>query len=106
MAFFTPSCAVSSILHHLYEGRIELPFLENRLLHFPGLPHLKCSDMPSFMYEFGSYPTALKLMLDEFENNEETDWILVNTFYDLEREVCMYVCLLLRGVSEFMSSLK
>lgn len=87
VAFFTQSCAVTKIFHHLYEGHIELPFAENEVICLPGLPPLEPSDMPSFMYEFGSYPAGLKLMLDQFKNIKEADWILENSFYDLEREV-------------------
>ncbi|XP_042055353.1 mogroside IE synthase-like [Salvia splendens] len=85
VAFFTQSCVVTSIYHHLYEGRIRLPFSDGGAVRLAGLPAMEPSDMPSFMYD-GSYPSGLKLMLDQFENIAEADCILVNSFYELETE--------------------
>lgn len=97
-AFFTQSSSVTSIFYHSHEGRIQLPLLENRPLHLPGLPPLQPPDMPSFMYDHGSYPVLLKLLEDQFKNIGKADWIFFNTFYALEREVC----LLLMSLYEFI----
>ena len=53
----------------------------------PGLPLLELRDMPSFIYVAGSYPSYFELVLSQFSNADKADFILVNTFYKLEREV-------------------
>lgn len=54
----------------------------------PGLPVLQPTDMPSFIYAFGSYPPILDLAANQFSNIEKADYVLINTFYELEKEVC------------------
>lgn len=93
-AFFTQSCSVNTIYYHVKEGHIKLPLLENQVFNLPGLPPLESSDMPSFLYDFGSCPGALELLVNQFKNIGEADWIFVNTFYKLEKEVCQILIIL------------
>ncbi|KAI3443954.1 hypothetical protein Pfo_000619 [Paulownia fortunei] len=86
-AFFTQSSSVNSIYYHVHEGQIKLPLSKNQVFNLPGLPPLEPSDMPSFLYDFGSYPGALELLVNQFNNIGKADWFFVNTFYKLEEEV-------------------
>ncbi|XP_022869117.1 UDP-glycosyltransferase 74G1-like [Olea europaea var. sylvestris] len=85
-AFLTQSCAVDLIFYYVYKGEIKLPITENEIKVL-GLPVLESSDMPSFIYDYGSYATAFEVVLNQFQNVEKADWVLVNTFNKLEQEV-------------------
>ncbi|XP_062175416.1 UDP-glycosyltransferase 74F2-like [Alnus glutinosa] len=84
--FFTQSCAVDNIYYHVHEGVLKVPLSETEIL-LPGLPPLQSQDMPSFIYDFGSYPAYYDMVVGQFSNFDKVDWILVNTFYELEQEV-------------------
>lgn len=84
--FFTQSCAVNNIYYHVQKGVLKLPLQENEIL-LPGLPTLEPQDMPSFIYVWGSYPAALDMVVNQFANVDKADWVLCNTFYELEQEV-------------------
>ncbi|KAB1223560.1 UDP-glycosyltransferase 74E2 [Morella rubra] len=43
--------------------------------------------MPSFIYDWGSYPGGLDMLVNQFANIDKADWVLLNTFYELEQEV-------------------
>ncbi|KAL2544525.1 UDP-glycosyltransferase 74F2 [Forsythia ovata] len=85
-AFFTQSCAVDHIYYHAYKGDVKLPLSDSEIL-IPGLPPLKPSDMPSFLYVHGSYPPLFDIVVSQFQNIEKADWLLFNTFHKLEEEV-------------------
>ncbi|KAB2602440.1 hypothetical protein D8674_003445 [Pyrus ussuriensis x Pyrus communis] len=86
--FFTQSCAVDNIYYHVQQGLLKLPLPPDSEILLPGLPPLQPSDMPSFIHVFGSYPAFFKMVVDDqFSNVDKADWILCNTFYELEEEV-------------------
>ncbi|XP_062173992.1 UDP-glycosyltransferase 74F2-like [Alnus glutinosa] len=84
--FFTQSCAVDNILFHVYKGVLKLPLSEPEIL-LPGLPPLQPQDTPSFICDFGSYPAFFDMVVQQFSNIDKADWVLCNTFYELEQEV-------------------
>ncbi|XWS34335.1 hypothetical protein CRYUN_Cryun21dG0030800 [Craigia yunnanensis] len=84
--FFTQSCAVNSIHYHVSRGLLRLP-LEGPNVSLPGLPLLKVSELPSLVYLYGSYPAWFDMIVNQFSNIDAADWVLVNTFYELEKEV-------------------
>ncbi|XP_022726996.1 UDP-glycosyltransferase 74G1-like [Durio zibethinus] len=84
--FFTQSCAVNSIHYHVSRRLVRLP-LEGPNVSFPGLPLLKVSELPSLVYYYGSYPAWFDMIVNQFSNIDAADWVLVNTFYQLEKEV-------------------
>ncbi|XP_030553253.2 mogroside IE synthase-like isoform X2 [Rhodamnia argentea] len=86
VAFFTQSCAVNDIYYHVHRGLLELP-LSGGSVEVPGLPPLKPSEMPSFLYKLGSYPGSYDLVMKQFSNVGDADLVLFNTFYELEKEV-------------------
>ena len=86
-AFFTQSCAVGNIYYHVYKGVLKVPLSETEIL-LPGSPSLRAPDMPSFIYQFGiSNPVILDILGGQFSNIDKADWVLCNTFYELEQEV-------------------
>jgi len=86
--FFTQSCAVENIYYHIHEGLLKLPLADDQSrISFPGLPPLEPLDLPSFVYDFGSYPGFYEVLVGQFSNVDKADWILSNTFYELEEQV-------------------
>ncbi|KAK0589044.1 hypothetical protein LWI29_008872 [Acer saccharum] len=87
VVFFTQTCAVSSIYYHVHRGLIKLPF-SGTDVSVPELPLLQVSETPSFVSDMGStYPAAYELLVNQFSNIDNADWVLFNTFYQLEEKV-------------------
>lgn len=84
--FFTQACAVNYIYYLVHHGHLKVP-VESLPVCVPGLPPLELCDMPSFVYLAGSYPAYFEMVLHQFLNTDKADWVLVNTFYELEAEV-------------------
>jgi pathogen-inducible salicylic acid glucosyltransferase len=85
--FFTQSCVVDNIYYHVHKGVLKLPLLEITEILLPGSPTLKPQDLPSFIYE-----AYYDILVGQFSKVDKADWVLVNTFYELEQEVraCVY----------------
>jgi pathogen-inducible salicylic acid glucosyltransferase len=83
---FTQSCAVDNIYYHVHKGVLKLPLSDSKIL-LPGSPPLGPQDMPSSIYDFGSYPAFFDTLVGQFSNIDKADCVLVNTFYKLEKEV-------------------
>jgi len=77
---------VNSIYYHVYKGLIELP-LKQSTVELQHLPVLEASDMPSFVYDYGTYPGFTDMVFNQFCNIEEVDWVFFNFFYESEPEV-------------------
>ncbi|KAI3468412.1 hypothetical protein Pfo_025075 [Paulownia fortunei] len=86
--FFTQSNSVNNIYFHAYKGELKLPLSEAEVRIPGGLPVLKPADMPSFIGDYESDPERSEMMMKQFRNVEMVDWIFVNTFHELEQEVC------------------
>jgi|UniRef100_A0A2N9JBD1 pathogen-inducible salicylic acid glucosyltransferase len=84
--FFTQSCAVDAIYYHAHHGGVRIP-LEGPSISLPSMPSLGMDDLPSFLCDKGLYPNVLPLVLDQFSNLHEANWLLFNTFDKLENEV-------------------
>ncbi|XP_013623541.1 PREDICTED: UDP-glycosyltransferase 74F2-like [Brassica oleracea var. oleracea] len=76
--FFTQSCAVNYVyyLSYINHGSLKLPVED--------LPFLELQDLPSFLSVSGSYPAFLEMVLQQFTNFEKADFVLINTFQELE----------------------
>ncbi|KAJ0239822.1 UDP-glycosyltransferase 74F2 [Hirschfeldia incana] len=90
--FFTQSCAVNYVyyLSYINDGILKLPVEE--------MAFLELQDLPSFLSVSGSYPAYFEMVLQQFTNFEKADFILVNTFQELElheKELLSKVCNLL-----------
>ncbi|GLT64025.1 hypothetical protein SLA2020_365420 [Shorea laevis] len=83
---FTQSCAVDNIYYHVHNGVLKVPLSETEIL-LPRLPPLGAQDMPSFIYDVKSDPAFFDMVVAQFSNVDKADWVLVNTFYELEQEV-------------------
>ncbi|XP_047181768.1 UDP-glycosyltransferase 74G1-like [Vigna umbellata] len=85
-AFFTQSCTTNTIYLHTYNKLLELPLTQTEYL-LPGLPKLEAEDLPSFLNRYGTYPGYFYVVVNQLSNIDKADWVLANTFYDMEREV-------------------
>ncbi|CAJ1953265.1 unnamed protein product [Sphenostylis stenocarpa] len=84
--FFTQSCTTNTIYFHTYHKWLELPLKQTEYL-FPGLPKLAAADLPSFLCKYGTYPGFFNVVVNQFSNTDKADWVLANTFYELEQGV-------------------
>ncbi|XVF65873.1 hypothetical protein PTKIN_Ptkin09bG0286000 [Pterospermum kingtungense] len=85
--FFTQMCAVDYIYYNVHHGLLPLP-VSSTPVSIPGLPSLEHEDLPSFVCSSeGSYAAYLGRALNQFSNLDKADFILVNTFYNLEDKV-------------------
>ncbi|KAK4435690.1 UDP-glycosyltransferase 74E2 [Sesamum alatum] len=89
-AFFTQSSSVNSIYYNVYKGQLKVPLPDKEII-VTGLPLLKISDVPSFVRDQDSHPGSFELVLNQFRNVEEADFVFVNSFYELEEEVIDYM---------------
>jgi pathogen-inducible salicylic acid glucosyltransferase len=92
-SFFTQSCAVDTVYYHIHEGQLKIP-LEKLPLTFSRPPALEITDLPSFVQGLESkseYSSLLNLVVSQFSNFREADWIFVNTFNTLEEEVPLMI---------------
>ncbi|KAF8378327.1 hypothetical protein HHK36_029666 [Tetracentron sinense] len=88
-AFFTTSAAVSTIYYQVHEGLLSFSSTTEgpHILSVPGFPKMGYGDMASFLAVPVSYPAYLASVMDQFSNLEMADWVLGNTFEDLESQV-------------------
>ncbi|KAK7380588.1 hypothetical protein VNO78_33102 [Psophocarpus tetragonolobus] len=84
--FFTQTCATNIIYFHVYKKWLEVPLTQTEYI-LPGLPKLAAEDLPSFLNKYELCPGAYNLVMNQFTNIDKADWILANTFYELEKEV-------------------
>ncbi|KAH0649172.1 hypothetical protein KY290_033163 [Solanum tuberosum] len=91
-AFFTQNCAVDNIYYHVHKGVIKFPPTQNdKEIIIPGFScPIEASDVPSFVFR----PEAeriIEMMVNQFSNLDKVDWVLINSFYELEKEVIDYM---------------
>ncbi|CAN1252434.1 UDP-glycosyltransferase 74F2 [Linum perenne] len=55
-------------------------------VRIPGLPDMEPRDMPSFVNAPEAYPAYFAMVVNQFSNTEKADYVLINTFYELEKE--------------------
>ncbi|KAH9618178.1 hypothetical protein KSS87_003927 [Heliosperma pusillum] len=84
--FFTQASLVNYVYYLVYHKRLDLPIVKTPV-EIPGLPLLEMGDLPSFVDSPGSYPGYLKMVLEQNCNLDKADFVLVNTCYELEKEV-------------------
>jgi pathogen-inducible salicylic acid glucosyltransferase len=68
--FFTQACVVNAIYYHAHQGAIQMP-LEGSSISLPSMPSLEINDLPSILYDTGSYPDILNVVVDQFSNFQE-----------------------------------
>ncbi|KAK9944529.1 hypothetical protein M0R45_010090 [Rubus argutus] len=86
--FFTQSCVVDIIYYNVQQGFLKVPLSTNESeILLPGVPvPLRCLGHAFFVSVPGEYPAFSKMVVDQFSNIDKVDWILCNTFYELEVE--------------------
>ncbi|KAG4922565.1 hypothetical protein AAZX31_18G227500 [Glycine max] len=85
--FLTQNMFVNSIYYHVQQGKLRVPLTKNEI-SLPLLPKLQLEDMPSFLSSTdGENLVLLDLVVAQFSNVDKADWILCNSFYELEKEV-------------------
>nr|ACM09993.3 UDP-glycosyltransferase BMGT1 [Bacopa monnieri] len=94
-SFFTQSCFVSAVYCHLHQGTLKYPYEEEEkstlLSLHPLLPTLQINDLPCFSKFDDPKHLVSKHLTDQFINLDKVDWILFNTFYDLETQVAEWM---------------
>ncbi|CDP03926.1 unnamed protein product [Coffea canephora] len=94
-AFFTQTCAVNSIYYHVYHGLLPVP-LSDSPISLPGLPLLQPKETPSFIYLPDSYPAFRHILLNQFSNVDQADWVILSNFHKLEEDVLNWMARLWR----------
>jgi pathogen-inducible salicylic acid glucosyltransferase len=86
VCYLTQNMSVNSIYYHVHLGKLKVPLVEDEI-SLPLLPRFELGDMPSFFLAKGENQILLDLLAGQFSNIDKADWILCNTFYELEKEV-------------------
>ncbi|XP_074322444.1 UDP-glucosyltransferase 74AE2-like isoform X4 [Apium graveolens] len=86
-SFFTQACAVSTIYYLAFEGKFMVPVEEGSGLSFlpSSIPITEIRDFPKDL--LGVHPGVSDLLTGQFSHVQKDDWILFNTFLELENEV-------------------
>ncbi|KAK7381287.1 hypothetical protein VNO78_33861 [Psophocarpus tetragonolobus] len=87
-AYLTQNMTVNSIYYHIHLGKLQVPLTQHEI-SLPALPKLQHKDMPSFL--FNEDLTLLHLLVAQFSNIHKADWILCNTFYELDKEIVDWI---------------
>ncbi|MED6136953.1 hypothetical protein PIB30_060477 [Stylosanthes scabra] len=89
VSYFTQHMAVNSIYYHVHLGKIKVPVIENEIISLPSMPELQLCDMPSFCLTCDQYedPVVLHMLVGQFSNIDKADWVLCNSFYELDKEI-------------------
>lgn len=84
-SFFTNAASVCAIIAHIHQGTLTLPLhVEDKPLILPGLPPLNSRDIPSFTRAPETNPAYLAMIMNQFSNLDQADWIFCNSFEALE----------------------
>ncbi|KAK2351760.1 UDP-glycosyltransferase 74G1 [Trifolium repens] len=90
VSFLTQNMSVNSIYYHVLVGKLGVP-LDVQEITLPVLPLLQYKDMPSFLINYEKDPSFLDLAVGQFSNIDQADWILCNSFYELDEEVADWI---------------
>ncbi|KAL3360460.1 hypothetical protein AABB24_013734, partial [Solanum stoloniferum] len=81
-----------NIYYHVHKGVIKLPPTQNdEKILIPGVScPIEASDVPTFVIN-PEGERILQVLVNQFSNLDKVDWILINSFYELEKEVIDYM---------------
>ncbi|KAF7030174.1 hypothetical protein CFC21_041773 [Triticum aestivum] len=89
--FSTQSCAASAVYYYINSGLLDAPPPGDnsgvRSEPFAGLPRLERWEFPSFVFHDAPYPALTAPALAQFADRDVGDWVLVNSFDELEFKV-------------------
>ncbi|KAJ0010062.1 hypothetical protein Pint_33845 [Pistacia integerrima] len=82
-------CSLFAIYYRFFNKLNSFPTLENPDLsvELPGLPLLSTEDLPLFVLPSNPFSSLLKIFSDLFQNMKKHNWVLANSFFELEKEV-------------------
>ncbi|XP_010460183.1 PREDICTED: UDP-glycosyltransferase 74B1 [Camelina sativa] len=85
-AFFTNNLTVCSVMRKFSNGELTLPADSNwATFRVRGLPSLSYNELPSFVgRHWSTHPEHGRVLLNQFLNHEDADWLFVNGFEGLE----------------------
>ncbi|PON46706.1 UDP-glucuronosyl/UDP-glucosyltransferase [Parasponia andersonii] len=83
--FYTQACTVNYIYYCVHHGLLNLP-ISSSPISMAGLQSLRLHDMPSFIGVVGSYPAYFEMLLSQYSNINQADFVLVNSVYEFEQE--------------------
>ncbi|XP_059077373.1 UDP-glycosyltransferase 86A1-like isoform X2 [Cryptomeria japonica] len=94
ISFWTQPVAVYSIYHnfHLLRSHGHYPpkgieELDDYIDYIPGVPNIQCKDLPSFLQlQDPNSDYVLDMLLKSYQSARRADWVLCNSFYELEAE--------------------
>ncbi|KAM0895935.1 hypothetical protein ACQ4PT_023506 [Festuca glaucescens] len=86
--FSTQSCAVSAVYHYVNEGKLTVPAAGGeKSMALAGLREMERWEFPTFLFGDGPYASLTVPALTQFAGKDEGDWVLFNSFEELEAEV-------------------
>ncbi|XP_019151639.1 PREDICTED: UDP-glycosyltransferase 74E2-like [Ipomoea nil] len=74
-----------TVYHHTDQENLTAP-TEGSTVSLPSMPPLGLKDLPSFVRNKSSYSSLLRFVLSRNLNTQKADWLLFNTFDELEKE--------------------
>ncbi|KAH6795286.1 hypothetical protein C2S51_036272 [Perilla frutescens var. frutescens] len=86
-SFFTQSCAFVAGCYPMHCDLAGVTPAVPPLSITTGFPELRLPRLPSLGPQTGRYPPIMRFMLRQFDNSENADWVLFNSFHKLEEEV-------------------
>ncbi|CAO1943747.1 unnamed protein product [Urochloa humidicola] len=101
--FCTQSCAVSAVYYYFSRGKLTVPDGADggsggaRSKALEGLLEMERSEFPSSVFDGEPYPIVVESALKQFDHVGKDDWVLFNSFEELESEV-------LAGLSKYMKA--
>ncbi|CAJ1947027.1 unnamed protein product [Sphenostylis stenocarpa] len=85
-AYLTQNMTVNNIYYHVQTGKLQVPLVEHEIF-LPTLPKLQPQDLPSFFLTYEQDPSLIQFVVSQFSNIHKADWILCNTFYEMDKEI-------------------
>jgi hypothetical protein len=88
-AFLSQPCSVDVVYGEVWAGRLQLPVTDGRELFARGLLEVDLGpdDVPPFAARPDWRPVFLEACVGQFEELEDADDVLVNSFHDIEPKV-------------------
>ncbi|CAI9112406.1 OLC1v1012854C1 [Oldenlandia corymbosa var. corymbosa] len=93
-AFFTHCATTCTIFYQLHDGTLKSPLQDEpaETISLSSVPcELKPKDLPSLIYDPGSYPSLLRATLNQSLNFHHADWIFLNSFDSLELQAVSWM---------------
>jgi len=78
---------VSLIYHQVCHEVLSAPIKGETSIGVDGMPSMEARDVPFVVHKVGLVPALEKVMLDQFSNIEDVDWIFFNSIHGLQSKV-------------------